>query len=154
MEAGVTKRFIPTRTADPVPGVRTLGLSGVADAFGVATRIDAGLPATAVGRLAQHLRVSERRVLEVASIPESTFHARKRDRKPLTPEASSRVYRIAKAAEAAEAYFGGDEAAARRWLTQPKVALGGVTPLEFARTPEGSDYVIALLERLEHGVIS
>ena len=56
--------------------------------------------------------------------------------------------------EAAEGYFEGDKSAARHWLSQPKVALGGAIPLEFARTPEGSDYVIVLLRRMEHGVIS
>lgn len=69
-------------------------------------------------------------------------------------EHSSRLYRIAKVTEAAEAYFDGNEDAAKRWLTSPKVGLGGETPLAFASTPEGSDYVVELLERMEHGVVS
>lgn len=50
--------------------------------------------------------------------------------------------------------IGGDEEPARCWLTGPKVALGGATPLEYARTPEGSDYVIQLLGPMAHGAIS
>jgi putative toxin-antitoxin system antitoxin component (TIGR02293 family) len=147
------RKFVPTRTPEPIPGVRVLGLR-LDNEFQVARRINAGFSASTIGRLARELDVPDKQVLIVANIPESTFHARKRERKPLSAEASGRVYRIAKATEAAEAYFEGDKTAARRWLTHPKVALGGVTPLEFARTPEGSDYVIKLLERMEHGVIS
>lgn len=149
----VGKRFVPTRTPEPVPGARILGLR-VENEFQIARRINAGFPTSTIGRLARELDVSDKQVLRVTNIPESTFHAHKRDRKPLSAEASSRVYRIAKATEAAEAYFEGDKDAARRWLAHPKVALGGAAPIEFARTPEGSDYVIKLLSRMEHGVIS
>lgn len=147
------QQFIPTRTPEPVVGARVLGLK-IDDEFQIATRISEGLPPATVKNLARALGVTDKQVLLVAKIPESTFHAQRRSRKPLTAEASSRIYRIAKATEAAEAYFEGDKAAARHWLTQPKVALKGATPLEFARTPEGSDYVIGLLGRMEHGVIS
>lgn len=93
-------------------------------------------------------------LLALAGIKSSTFFERKRKGRPLSPEQSSRVYRLARAIEAAEAYFEGDRAAARRWLSTKKIALGGKTPLEFARTPEGSDYVIALLGRMAHGIPS
>lgn len=65
-----------------------------------------------------------------------------------------RISKTARVVAAAEAYFDGDRDAAQRWLTYPKAALGGVSPLEFARTPHGSDYVIKLLNRMGHGVIS
>lgn len=149
----VGKRFIPTRKPEPVPGARILGLA-IDNEFQIAQSINTGLPTATIGRLARELAVSDKQMLSVTNIPESTFHAHKRDRRPLSPDASSRVYRIAKATEAAEAYFEGNKGAARHWLTHPKVALGGATPLEFALTPEGSDYVIKLLGRLEHGVIS
>ena len=148
------RTFVPSRSPGPVLGVRALGLKGVGDAFTLATRISKGFSASTVQRLARELGLPDKQILSVANIPESTFHARKRDRRPLTPEASSRIYRIAKATEVAESYFEGDRGAARRWLTQPKTGLGGAAPLEFARSPEGSDYVIDLLERMEHGVIS
>ncbi|MEX2536572.1 MAG: antitoxin Xre/MbcA/ParS toxin-binding domain-containing protein [Trueperaceae bacterium] len=148
-----SKRFVPTRRPQPVPGARILGLE-IDDDFQVAKRISHGFSTTTVGRLAKELNVTDSRILKLTSIPESTYHSRKRNRRPLSMEESSRVYRIAKTAAAAEAYFEGNKAAARRWLTNPKAALGGETPLEFARTPEGSDYVVKLLERMEHGIIS
>lgn len=147
------KKFVPTRAAPPVLGARTLGLT-ISNEFEVAARIKAGLPSTTVHALAKHLDRSNKYVLVVTDIPESTFHDRQKTRKPLSAEASSRVYQVARAVEAAEAYFGGDKDAAQRWLTHPKVALGGETPVEFARTPQGSDYVVNLLNRMAHGVIS
>lgn len=95
-----------------------------------------------------------KQVLLLIEMPPSPFHARKRSGKPLSPEQSSRLYRMAEATEAAEAYFEGNKESAKRWLTGPKVALGGETPRVFASSPEGSDYVARLLERMEHGVIS
>ena len=122
--------------------------------FEVAERIRAGLSSATVGRLARRLHLSETQMLVLSDIPPSTLHARTRIGKALSPEHSSRIYRIAKVAEAAEAYFEGNDEAARRWLASPKVALGGETPLAFASTPEGSDYVLKLLDRMEHGVVS
>jgi putative toxin-antitoxin system antitoxin component (TIGR02293 family) len=147
------KPFVPSRQATPVSGARVLGLK-LDSEFQVAEHIDTGFSSVTVGRLAREIGLSEKRVLSLIRVPESTYHERKRRRKALSPEASSRLYRIARATEVAEAYFEGDKTAARRWLGSPKVALGGKTPLEFAATPEVSDYVIKLLGRMEHGVVT
>jgi putative toxin-antitoxin system antitoxin component (TIGR02293 family) len=146
-------KFVPTRAASPVLGARTLGLT-ISTEFEAAARINAGLPSSTIHALATHLNRPNKYVLVVTDIPESTFHARQKTRKPLSPEASSRVYHVARAVEAANEYFAGDKDAAQRWLTHPKVALGGETPVEFARTPPGSDYVVNLLNRMAHGIIS
>ncbi len=145
--------FVPTRSAPPVLGVRALALEADSE-FEVAARIKEGLPSSAVHALARQLDRPSKYVLEVVGIPESTFHSHQKTRKPLSADASSRVYQVARVVEAAEEYFGGDKDAARRWLTHPKVALGGEVPLEFASTPQGSDYVVKLLGRMAHGVVS
>ena len=117
-------------------------------------RLREGLAPSVVGRLAQELDLLDKRVPASSDISENTFHARKRSGEALSPEHSGRLYRIAKAIEAAEAYSDGEKVAARRWLASAKVALGGETPLAFASTPEASDYVLKLLERIEHGAVS
>ncbi len=48
--------------------------------------------------------------------------------------------------------LGSDEKAAR-WLATSNRALGGVAPRDHARTPEGAEAVVAILGRIEHGVI-
>lgn len=50
----------------------------------------------------------------------------------------------------AEQVFG-NKAKADIWLTQPKIALGGSTPLELAFTEAGYELVKAELEKLSHG---
>lgn len=50
----------------------------------------------------------------------------------------------------AEQVFG-NKVKADTWLTQPKTALGGSTPLEQAQTEAGYELVKAELEKLSHG---
>lgn len=49
-------------------------------------------------------------------------------------------------------YFDGKRFDAYEWLGHPSAALGGDTPLERAKTPEGTQDVINLIGRLEHGI--
>ena len=144
--------FVPTRSPDPLPGTRLLALEASSN-FEIVEQLEQGLSPTSVERLAQHLDVPVIRMLELADLNSSTFFAAKKRRRRLNPEASGRVYRLAKVVEAAEAFFE-DQDAARRWLSQPKVALGGQVPLSFARSAEGADYVVKLLGRMAHGVVS
>lgn len=144
--------FVPERKPEQLPGTRLLGLEAKSEVK-VIELLEAGLETRSVERLARHLGVSLASVLELAGIGSSTFHDRKKRGRTLSAEESGRVYRLAKLTEAAEAYFG-DPEAARRWLGHPKVALGGRSPLAFGRSAEGTAYVLALLGRMAHGVIS
>lgn len=145
--------FTPTRTLVPPLGVRLLHLEADSE-LSVAQHISDGLPPESLEYLAKHLGISVNEVLTLTGVKSSTYFERKRNQRTLSREASSCVYRLAKTVEAAEAYFDGNQQAARRWLNGAKIALGGKMPLEFARTPEGSDYVIALLGRMAHGIPS
>lgn len=144
--------FVPTRTPPSLPGTRVLALEAQSG-LQVVEALSRGLPADSIEQLSAHLGVSVTQALELADIGSSTFFERKRQRRPLSPEASERVYRLAKVVEAAEGYFE-DDTHVYSWLARPKVALGGKTPLEFARTAEGADYVVNLLGRMAHGIIS
>lgn len=46
----------------------------------------------------------------------------------------------------------GSEEKARRWLHTPNFALGDVRPVDLLRTKEGTDEVLGILGRIEHGV--
>ena len=144
--------FVPTRTPDPLPGTRLLSLKA-GSIFEIVEQLEQGLSPSSVERLARHLDVPLTRMLELADLKSSTFFDLKKRRGRLNPEASGRVYRLAKVIEAADAFFENQDAA-QRWLSQPKVALGGHVPLSFARSAEGADYVVKLLGRMAHGVIS
>lgn len=80
--------------------------------------------------------------------------ARRKSAGRLSMEESERVVRLAGLYEKAAELFGGDVAGARQWMSQPKKALGGETPLEYAGTEIGAREVENLIGRLEHGVFS
>jgi putative toxin-antitoxin system antitoxin component (TIGR02293 family) len=132
--------------------VRILDLDAI-DELQLVARLEHGLDPDSVNQLARHLDVPLKEILELTDIKSSTFHGRSKRGEPLSPEESERVYRLAKITEAAERYFE-DQAAAHRWLAHPKTAFGGKAPLDFARTAEGANYVVSLLGRMAHGVVS
>jgi putative toxin-antitoxin system antitoxin component (TIGR02293 family) len=80
--------------------------------------------------------------------------ARRKSAGKLSMEESERVVRLAGLYDKAAALFGGDVAGARQWMSQPKKALGGESPLEYAGTEIGAREVENLIGRLEHGVFS
>jgi putative toxin-antitoxin system antitoxin component (TIGR02293 family) len=47
-----------------------------------------------------------------------------------------------------------DKDAAREWLHDGQVGLGGRTPIDMMRTEAGAREVESLLIRIEHGVLS
>jgi putative toxin-antitoxin system antitoxin component (TIGR02293 family) len=89
----------------------------------------------------------------LVGIPERTL-ARRKSKGKFTPEESERLLRLGTVFEQAVDLFEGDRAAALRWLTAPRKALEGKTPLAYARTELGAREVEDLIGRLEHGVVS
>lgn len=55
-------------------------------------------------------------------------------------------------ARAAEVF--GDPVKAAAWLDRPNRVLSGVTPRSLLLTPEGTQQVLTILGRIEHGVYS
>jgi len=80
--------------------------------------------------------------------------ARRKSAGKLSMEESERVVRLARLYEKAAELFAGDAAGARQWMSLPKKALGGDTPLQYAGTEIGAREVENLIGRLEHGVFS
>lgn len=79
-----------------------------------------------------------------------TYNRRVELGKPLTRDESETVYRYARIAERAERLLGTRERA-KVWLTSPKVALNGETPLAYAQTEPGAEEVLNLIGRIEDG---
>lgn len=108
-----------------------------------------GLPAEGWDRLLERLGVGERRLAWVVRIPPTTLHRRKQSGR-FTPEESERLWRLARLVAHAAQVFRTPEGVAR-WFSQPNRALGGATPLEYARTPLGAEEVERVLERILDG---
>jgi putative toxin-antitoxin system antitoxin component (TIGR02293 family) len=111
-----------------------------------------GLEVSAFERVAAALGVTEKRLAELLRIKPSTLARRKRIGR-LSSEESERLYRMAFLVERAVQVLGSLDGA-QRWLTMDKRALGGVSPLVFAKTEPGAREVEDLLGRIEYGIPS
>ena len=97
--------------------------------------------------------LAEEQVGKAIALKPSALAKRRADGR-FTVDESDRLVRLGRLWAAALELHEGDEAAARRWMTGGKAALGGGTPLELARTEVGAREVEQLIGRLEHGVFS
>jgi putative toxin-antitoxin system antitoxin component (TIGR02293 family) len=85
-------------------------------------------------------------------ISRPTLHRRKGQGR-LTSDESDRLVRFARLMGMAVQALG-TEQDARDWLGSPQHGLGGVIPLDYARTEIGAREVEDLLGRIEYGVFS
>lgn len=122
------------------------------DRLQVIEAVAQGLEVSAFERVAAALGVTEKRLAELLRIKPSTLACRKRIGR-LSSEESERLYRMAFLVEQAVQVLGSLDGA-RRWLTTDKRALGGVSPLVFAKTEPGAREVEDLLGRIEYGIPS
>ena len=130
-------------------GVATTAVAGSA-LRQVREALRKGIPREVFDRVHAELGVTTDELADVLGIPSRTL-ARRTER--FKPDESERLLRVVSVAQRARDVLE-DSAAARRWLTQPKTALGGLTPLRCCDTELGAREVEALLGRIEHGVFS
>lgn len=93
---------------------------------------------------------------EVSSIIGLTKNTRSRRKKvnKLSSDESDKLYRFTEVFQAALDLFEGDSEAAHAWMKSPVVGLGEEAPVSLLRTSAGSEMVLDLIGRLEHGVFS
>ena len=113
--------------------------------------IEEGVRYALLGKLQKALRLPLKNLAQALQIPMRTL-SRRREEGVFSPTESERLLRLASLYDMAVDLFAGDAEAARRWLAAPRPALGGCSPLEFARTEIGAREVEDLMGRLEHGV--
>ena len=111
-----------------------------------------GLPFDELDSLRAELALPLDQLGEKLGIPRATLHRRKAAGR-LAPDESDRVLRFARLLRQAEEVFGTVDRA-RRWLSFPQYGLGGVVPLDYARTEVGAREVETLLGRIEYGIYS
>ena len=109
-----------------------------------------GVPREAFERLRDALGITTEELAEIVGVPTRTL-ARRTER--FKPDESERLLRVGSVVQKAMNVLE-DRMAARRWMTQAKIALGGLTPLRCCDTEPGAREVEALLGRIEHGVFS
>jgi putative toxin-antitoxin system antitoxin component (TIGR02293 family) len=130
-------------------GVRTSAKAGSTLAQ-IRDVLQIGLPRVSFDNLRTDLGVSTEEFADVLGIPARTL-ARRTER--FKPDESEKLLRVGSVVQKAFDVLE-DMTAVRRWLNQPKRALGGLTPLRCCDTEIGAREVEALLIRIEHGVFS
>jgi len=123
------------------------------DPIKIAKEVARGLAFQSLVRFQENTLFSTKDVADLVSIPPRTLQRRKAQGR-LDPEESDRLLRVTRVFARALELFEGDVRAARDWFHTPARALGGERPIRLARTDLGSREVEALIDRLEHGVLT
>jgi putative toxin-antitoxin system antitoxin component (TIGR02293 family) len=118
---------------------------------GFAKLVREGLPHASLTAVCEVLDVHEQELAGVLGIASRTLA--RRAGKRLRPDESDRLFRVAKVLARATDVLGTQDKAAG-WMKSPQVALGDQEPLHLLDTEIGEDEVLALLGRIEHGVVS
>ena len=116
-------------------------------------QVERGLAFTALERFQRTSGISTADLAEAVVITLRTLHRRKEQGR-LEPPESDRLLRVSRIFGKALELFEGNTEGARQWLFSPQRALGGKRPMALARTDVGAREVEALVDRLEHGVLT
>jgi putative toxin-antitoxin system antitoxin component (TIGR02293 family) len=85
-------------------------------------------------------------------IKKSTLNRRLREG-TLTTAESDRFYRFVEVYDLTLDLFNGDKIMAYQWLNSPAAGLSGELPINLIRTSAGSNDVLSLISKIEHGVL-
>lgn len=116
-------------------------------------RVSEGFSYRVLENLRENVDLSTSEMADLVQINSRTLSRRKQEGRLHTDE-SDRVLRLSRVYGKALGLFDGDLVKARHWLSTPKVALGGESPLDYSRVDVGAQEVVDLIGRIEHGVPS
>lgn len=119
----------------------------------MAKELRLGFPVAVFFRVRKALGLSQEMLARAIGVPPRTVMRRQEKRQRFKADESERLLRLARIFVRARQVLE-TEGRARAWLFTKNRALGGVTPLEFARTEPGAREVENVLGRIEHGVFS
>lgn len=131
----------------------TLSPATLFDDARMAKELRLGLPVAVFFRVREALGVSQELLSKAISIPPRTVMRRQEKKQRFKADESERLLRLARIFVRARQVLESEERA-RSWMFAKNRALGGATPLDFARTEPGAREVENVLGRIEHGVFS
>lgn len=114
-----------------------------------AAEVREGLPYEHLDAMAETLGLAPDALAHVLNVSERTLQ-RRRQQGRLSPAESDRLWRLVHIYQQALDAFDGRAAEARAWLTTPKRALQGETPVEHLDTEPGLRVVEQMLATIEH----
>jgi putative toxin-antitoxin system antitoxin component (TIGR02293 family) len=112
-----------------------------------------GLSIASFKRVADYYQLSNAQMSEKIGTSLRTIIRLEKEKKPLNPTWSDRLYRLARIAAQAQTVFENPKTATD-WLKRPNRALDGYAPVDLLDTDAGTQQVAELLDRIEYGVYS
>jgi putative toxin-antitoxin system antitoxin component (TIGR02293 family) len=115
--------------------------------------VEEGVPIADVVAFGREAGFTTEELADLVHIPPRTYARRVKAKARLDIPEGERAVRIMRLYDLAKAFFHTHEST-RAWLNSRLPALGGRTPLDFARTEPGAREVESIIGRIEHGVYS
>jgi putative toxin-antitoxin system antitoxin component (TIGR02293 family) len=145
----------------PVPKTKAFKILDVPSLIGLKSagtvelisRIAEGLEYHSMEHFISKTNLRREEAINIVQISPRTL-IRRKEKGRLSRDESDRLVRAARIFSQAQQLFEGDTASTNRWLKTSQPALGGATPIEYAKTEAGAREVEALISRLEYGVFS
>jgi len=109
-----------------------------------------GLPSSALQRAADRAGLTREEVIRALRVGRASVFRRLASKRPLAPDDSQKIVRLARATLLAEHVLESAERG-QAWLRETVPALGGVRPIDLLDTDEGARAVEETLLRLEYG---
>ncbi len=103
-------------------------------------------------KLAKNAGIEQKQLAQYTAIKPATLQ-RRAGAGRFNSEESDKLYRFAEVLKAANDLFEGDAEGAKRWMHKPARGLGDLMPIEMISSSAGSEAVLDLIGRLEHGVL-
>lgn len=116
-----------------------------------ALRVEEGLPVTDLVDFGREAGFTVDELARLVHIPPRTYARRVASKARLSLPEGERAVRVMRLYDHAKQLFVTHENT-RQWLNGELAALGGRTPLDFARTEQGAREVENLIGRIEHGI--
>jgi putative toxin-antitoxin system antitoxin component (TIGR02293 family) len=114
--------------------------------------IKKGFPADMLRQVAGSLSVDVYKISSYINIKTATLDRRLREG-ALTPAESDRLNQFTEVYDAALELFDGDQEMTMNWLKTPAHGLGDEPPFGLLSTATGTMDVLALIHKIEHGVL-
>lgn len=97
--------------------------------------------------------LNKKELARITAIPPATLRRRAKAGK-FSKDESDRLHRFVKVLNASVELYGGNRETAMRWMNRPVRGLGYRKPIDMIGTSAEADEVIALIRRIEWGVIT
>jgi putative toxin-antitoxin system antitoxin component (TIGR02293 family) len=119
----------------------------------MASRVEEGLPVRDLVEFGRHAGFTNDELARLLHVPPRTYARRIASKSRLKVPEGERAVRLMRLYDLAKKVFITDENT-RGWFHGKIRALGGKTPLEFARTEPGAREVENIIGRIEDGIFS